>query len=315
MLRDSARRKAACARYVSSGRAYVFPGLLMDRARRQTHRMKNTTCSIIALLLFPALPAAARQPEFVRRQLDQPSVVSDVRCAATGRHSADFFPNGALRSCPLASDTTIATHRLSAGTWITIDSLRRLEAAWLEKNTVLAGHTCKGTGYKGFHVRFRPGNGSLFSCYLARDTIIAGVPCLHGSFWTEVRGGSRSVAVFHPEGSLAGCQASREFTLDGVRYPRWTRIARDTSGAISAVARTSRTSATDRDTQMASRHDCGAWKPALLGAVVGGVARLPWPPHGIEMEAHPQRPIPLVAPCFSFPSGSWVPSSAGLRAR
>jgi len=176
----------------------------------------------------------AQDPAVQRRQLRAPEIIDGVHCAPTGNFSAETYLSGALYSCPVLNDTVIAGHALFAGTWITLDTLRRLEHAWLSRNTILAGHLCKGTGYKGYSTRFRE-DGSLRLCFLAEDTEINGVPCIHGSFWTEIRGGTMTAATFHRDGSLAGCQASRTFTANGVRYRKWNRIARDSVGIIRRV--------------------------------------------------------------------------------
>lgn len=201
--------------------------------------MKQHTTLIIVMLgtsLSWQNVSRAQEPEVHRRQLVSPEIIDGVHCAPTGNFSAETFPDGTLRSCPVLNDTVIAGHSLFADTWITLDSLRRLEHAWLSRNTVLAGHLCKGTGFKGYSVRFRE-DGSLRLCFLAEDSVIDGVPCVHGSFWTEIRGGRKSVLLVHPDGTLAGCQASRAFSANGVRYRKWDRLARDSRGAVQHVDR------------------------------------------------------------------------------
>ena len=181
--------------------------------------------ALAAFLLAGAFgsPALA-QDEVTRRRLHDPATINGVSCDRTGRAWAEFFPSGALRSCPLAGDTVIAGHRFFAGTWITLDESVRLRSAWLSRDTRLAGHVCHGTGYKGFAVTFHEDE-SLSTCYFARDTVISGIPCVHGSFWTEIRGGTKSVARFHPDGSLESCQLSRDAVIGGRSFRKWDRIA------------------------------------------------------------------------------------------
>ena len=201
--------------------------------------MKAHTTLLIAALgaaLVSPTELHAQDPVVQRRQLRAPEIIDGVHCAPTGNFSAETYPSGALYSCPVLNDTVIAGHSFYAGTWITLDTLRRLEHAWLSRNTVLAGHLCKGTGYKGYSTRFRE-DGTLRLCFLAEDAVIAGVPCIHGSFWTEIRGGRKSVLSLHPDGSLAGCQASRAFSANGVPYRKWDRIARDSGGIIRRMER------------------------------------------------------------------------------
>ena len=185
--------------------------------------MKTRNCLWILLSQLAIAAPATAQDDFTRRRLDSPMTISGVSCDRTGRAWAEFFPSGALRSCPLEGDTVIASHALFAGTWITVDESVRLRSAWLSKDTRLAGHLCHGTGYKGFAVTFHEDE-SLRTCYLARDTTINGVPCVHGSFWTELRGGTKSAARFHPDGSLESCQLSRNAVIDGRSFRKWDRV-------------------------------------------------------------------------------------------
>ena len=175
------------------------------------------------ILLLLALPLTAAAQEPIRRRLDTPQTSGGVSCGTTGRAYAEFHPDGTLRSCPLARDTTVEGNAFRAGTWITLDEGGLLRSAWLSVDTPLSGHLCRGTGYKGFAVTFHD-DGSLATCYLARDTVIDGIPCIHGSFWTEIRGGTKSAARFHPDGSLSGCQLSRDAVVDGKQLRKWDRV-------------------------------------------------------------------------------------------
>jgi len=172
----------------------------------------------------------AQTDSIMRRRLETEQVIDSVRCAPTGRAYAEFYSFGALRSCPLARDTVIQGNALPAGTWIGLNDGRELDFAWLPHDTELGGHPCHGVGYKGYSVRFY-GNGALRLCFLAEDTAIEEIPCVHGSFWTEIRGGSNSVVNFFPNGSLAGCQLSRDLELNGTVVKKWTRIGRTKPGA------------------------------------------------------------------------------------
>ncbi len=175
------------------------------------------------ILPLLVLPAAVGAQDIERRRLASPETISGVSCAATGRAYAELYADGSLRECPLARDTTIGGHAFGAGTWILLSQAGRLQSGWLATDTRLGGHLCRGKGYKELHVTFHDDQ-SLRSCYLAEDTVIAGVPCIHGSFWTEIRGGGKSVARFHPDGSLESCQLARDATVDGQRHRKWERV-------------------------------------------------------------------------------------------
>lgn len=120
-------------------------------------------------------------------------------------------------------DTVIAGHRLPAGTWPLFGETRVLKGAWLPKDLVMQGIDCKGTGYKGWSVRFHA-NGRLASCYLAHEQEIDGVPCQEAAFFRELTG-STAVAL-HPNGSLHSCRLARSITQHGARVPKGRRITR-----------------------------------------------------------------------------------------
>jgi hypothetical protein len=158
-----------------------------------------------------------------RRVLKAPEVISGVMCGETRGASAAFYPSGALESCPLARDTALGWHRLSAGTWIYLTEAGELRRAWLPRDTWLDGHVCRGTGYKGWSVEFHE-NGRLSVCFLARVEEIDGVPCEKGTFWKELRGST--MVRLSDAGVLRQCKAARDFTLDGIRYRKGQRVRR-----------------------------------------------------------------------------------------
>jgi hypothetical protein len=94
---------------------------------------------------------------------------------------------------------------------------------WLPHDTVLQGLPCKGTGYKGWSVRFLAG-GALASCFLTREHTIDGVPCRAGAFLTELTGSTQ--VTLHPSGRLRSCRLSRDVVIDEVPYSAGTRITR-----------------------------------------------------------------------------------------
>jgi hypothetical protein len=173
---------------------------------------------VVTLLAF--VIAATAQAQTTRRKLVERTVVDGVTCGPTARAYAEFHASGRLSECPIASDTTIAGHRFFAGTWLRFDETGVLFAGWLSRDTELNGITCRGDGYKEWSVRFHP-NGQLELCYLRVDSEIEGIPCIRGTFWNEIRGGTRTSVWFGRDGKLARCQASRAFTARGHSYKKW----------------------------------------------------------------------------------------------
>lgn len=164
------------------------------------------TAMLIATAIGGARPVEAQDAPGRRFQLTRDTVIAGVRCAATGRAFAVVHPNGALDECPLATDAVLDGVALPKGTWIRLRPDASLDGAWLPHDVVLQGIPCKGTGYKGWAVRFHPG-GRLALCYLSRETRIDGVVCRAGAFLTELSGSTQ--VTLHPDGRLAGCRRAR----------------------------------------------------------------------------------------------------------
>lgn len=176
--------------------------------------------SLAVLTLAAAAPLRA-QSDGTRIRLRSDTVIAGVRCAPTGRAYAVIHPNGALDECPLAIDTTIAGHALPAGTWLRLTEQRVLDGVWLPDDTQLQGLPCKGTGYKGWSVRFHP-SGRLSLCYLSHEATIDGIRCRGAAFTTELTGSTQ--VNLHPNGRLQSCRLATAVTRDKVTFKRGARI-------------------------------------------------------------------------------------------
>jgi hypothetical protein len=168
--------------------------------------------------------------ELVRRPLTADTVVFGVPCARTQRAPAEFHLNGRIAACPLARDFAVGRHHFTAGTWLDLNAAGALWGAWLDRDTMLDGHRCRGDGYKAWSVRFHT-NGALAGCYLAADTIESGVPCMRGTFLRELRGGGKTALHLFPDGRFRQCMAARDTTVDGVQIAKWKLVVRDSIGA------------------------------------------------------------------------------------
>lgn len=123
----------------------------------------------------------------------------------------------------------IERHAFPKGTWIRLHQDRGLDGAWLPRDTELQGLPCKGTGYKGWSVRFHA-RGALAVCFLSRDATIDGVSCMSGSFARELRGSTQ--VTLYPSGRLKSCRLAAPVTRDGVSLKRGARIHVTESGAV-----------------------------------------------------------------------------------
>lgn len=187
--------------------------------------MRRLVRSVPFFMLLATLPSAtqAQDRTGTRLKFANDTVVGTVHCAPTGKAYAVIHPNGIIDECPLARDTVIDGHALPRGTWIQLNVDAMLVSAWLPRDLELQGVPCKGTGYKGWSVRFHP-DGHLALCFLSRDAEIDGVPCLGGSFFRELRG--YTGVSFQANGRLRGCRLSRAATVDGKTYPKGARLER-----------------------------------------------------------------------------------------
>ena len=192
--------------------------------------LNRVLLGMITALAF-ASPAHAQEPPLTKIQLRSVTVIDGVACAPTGRASAWTFPSGTLESCPLAHDTIVGGHHIDAGTWLYFNENRLLLGAWFEQDTRLAGHVCKGTGYKGWSVRFHP-SGSLQSCFLAGEETIQGVPCRKGSFWGELTGGVQ--VSFHDNGALESCSVARDSRIGTAVIHKRERVWLDLAGVVTS---------------------------------------------------------------------------------
>jgi hypothetical protein len=134
---------------------------------------------LAVMLCASAAGLMAQPPAEVRFRVSRDTVIAGISCAPTGRASASVHANGTLVECPVPRDTVIAGHLLPAGTWPRFTNARVLDGAWLPHDHTLQGLICKGTGYKGWAVRFHA-DGALALCYLAHAQVIDGVSVSKG---------------------------------------------------------------------------------------------------------------------------------------
>lgn len=190
--------------------------------------MRRLSLVVPLAALCVSLPCAlqAQEPGGTRIKLAKDTVLGAVHCAPTGKAYAVIHPNGIVDECPLARDTVIDGHALPRGTWIQLNPDAMLIHAWLPRDVELQGVPCKGTGYKGWSVRFHA-DGHLSLCFLSRDVVLDGVPCLGGSFLRELRGSTH--VTLDATGRLRSCRLSRAATIDGKTYAKGARIDRSGS--------------------------------------------------------------------------------------
>jgi len=95
-----------------------------------------------------------------------------------------YYRDGKLRSCTLAREDTLSGQPLPAGTVVHLTNEGHLDWCFLQQDTEIQGHLCRGKGH-GFMTGFHP-NGRLRIAWLARDEIIQGIPCAQYRFLSSV---------------------------------------------------------------------------------------------------------------------------------
>ncbi len=147
-----------------------------------------------------------------RKRLDAPMDIQKYPCAAGYMF---LFADGELRECAVSRAITFGQAAIPKGSWINLRHDGRPDFVFLEHDTWIGGYLCKGGGLlgptEGAMTVLYP-DGKLRICWLAKDTVIEGVPCAHASMVADAFGGG-SGTEFHENGRLKACKLSRNFAV------------------------------------------------------------------------------------------------------
>jgi hypothetical protein len=154
-----------------------------------------------------------------RARLVEPTEVAGWPCQSWIWWHAD----GSLDNFELAREFTVASYQLPAGTRVFLDREGRLAHAWLSRDTLLDGHTCRGR-FK-IDTAFHP-NGRVKAFFPPDDVEIDGVLC--------------KASVFHPvylhaTGRLQQCKLARDAAVDGVSIEAGSTLRLDEHGRVASV--------------------------------------------------------------------------------
>jgi hypothetical protein len=144
--------------------------------------------------------------------------------------SVEYYQDGKLTSCTLGREDTLSGQPLPAGTVVHLTPDGYLDWCFLQQNTEIQGHLCRGESH-GFMTGFHP-NGQLKTAWLAQDEIIQGIPCAKFKFLSAVMGwiedsGKDGSTRFHENGFLRYCALSENFTIEGQRFRKGDAIRFD----------------------------------------------------------------------------------------
>jgi hypothetical protein len=175
------------------------------------------------MILRAAAPAESKPPHenLTSQRLDSPREIQGYPCAAT---YAWFFANGKLKSCQVSREIPFGEITVPAKSWINLNDDGSPAFVFLGHDAKINGYLCKGGGgTEGPSTALYP-SGKLKTCWLAEDTLVNGVPCMHASFLGDVFGGTSELDFFE-SGAIKGCKLSRDFTVDGRSFHRGDRPA------------------------------------------------------------------------------------------
>ena len=159
--------------------------------------------------------------------------IQGISCAG----SVEYYQDGKLTSCTLGREDTLSGQPFPAGTVVHLTPEGYLDWCFLQQNTMIQGHLCRGESH-GFMTDFHP-NGQLKTAWLARDEIIQGIPCAKFKFLSAVMGwledsGKDGSTKFHENGLLRYCALSENFTIEGQRFRRGDVVRFDRDGKVIA---------------------------------------------------------------------------------
>ena len=151
----------------------------------------------------------------------QPTDVQGVSC-----RYVVYYDDGKMKSCVLARVDPLSGQSVPEGTIVFFSLEGVMESCFLQQDTEIQGHLCKGHS-DNWQTSFYP-SGKLKIAWLAKDQIIQGVPCLAASIWN----GRGAGTYFHENGNLASCKLARDTTIEGQNFGRGDKVHFDKDGKL-----------------------------------------------------------------------------------
>lgn len=199
----------------------------------------RSVCGFIFWLLAATVLTGSEQSdlrELQRKHIARPTWIQGYPCAAGYTW---FFADGALRECAISRGIVFGAISIPPGSWINLTHAGLPDFVFLAHDTQLGPWVCKGGGLlgptEGAMTTLYPG-GSLRVCWLAVDTVVQGVPCMHASMWGDLFGGG-SATEFHENGRLQACKLSRDFTFAGHSFRKGEHIHLTIGARLAAATR------------------------------------------------------------------------------
>jgi hypothetical protein len=210
----------------------LYRGTTTDLEERPKHSKSARTVGLIvgaaALLIFfiylSLKPNEGKVSSTSSGQtLSAPADIQGVSCQG----HVEYYSNGTLKTCTLAREDTLSGQPLAEGTVVNFTADGVLDWCFLQHDTEIQGHLCKGRGH-GWMTSFYP-NGKLKVAWLGREEVIQGIPCAEYSFWTDAFGGG-AATYFYESGNLKRCRLADTVTIGGKLLTKGNWAAFDENG-------------------------------------------------------------------------------------
>ena len=146
-----------------------------------------------------------------RKTLDQPREINGIACA---KGYAWFYPDGRLQRCTTSREIAVGVAQVQRGSIVVLLADGRPDYVMMRHDAAIGEVECRGGNWmlgpsEGAMVALYP-SGRLKQCWLAKDQVVQGVPCMNGGMLGD--GATREGGVkFRESGKLESCTLAKDF--------------------------------------------------------------------------------------------------------
>ena len=145
----------------------------------------------------------------------------------------EYYVNGNIEFYFLEQSDTLSGQPLPKGTGVHFTEEGVFDWCFLQQNTEIQGHLCRGNGHD-FMTSFYP-NGQLKTAWLAVNEVIQGIPCAKFRFLSAVFvgiHGKTGQTSFYEDGQLRYCELSENMTIKGKSYRKKDAVRFNLEGTM-----------------------------------------------------------------------------------
>lgn len=150
-------------------------------------------------------------PQPQRQTLEQPRDVDGYPCA---KGYAWFYADGKLESCVVSREIAFGEAQVQRGSIIKLLPDGKPNSVMMKHDAAIGEVECKGGNWllgpgEGAMTTLYP-SGKLKECWLAKDQVVQGVPCMNGRISGD--GAKRDGGVkFRESGKLESCTLAKDY--------------------------------------------------------------------------------------------------------